>query len=177
MIPTCPTQAPKRLSRAGSVPHPPCPEGGSLQPEMRLETRRQPGEVRGGTWLLFSNIWGPDLNTQAMVSNMGQKNTCKSPSIRDGKEVPLAAVEDKPPARGWVSPQRHQVPAQGTKPEDTAGATGSPARMLGSRLHTLECQAGPEGSEGAQVTIRSVQAPHGVENEEPGGLLDHLVPP
>ena len=48
--------------------------------------------------------------------------------------------------------------------------------MLGSRLDALECQAGPEGSGGAQVTIRSVQAPHGVETEEPGGLLDHLVP-
>lgn len=105
MIPTCSTQAPKRPSRAGNIPHPPCPEGGSLRPEMRPETRRWPGEARGGTWLLFSNIWGPDLNTQAMVSNMGQKNACKSPSNRDGKEAPLAAVEDKPPARGWTSPQ------------------------------------------------------------------------
>ena len=70
----------------------------------------------------------------------------------------------------------HQVPTRETKPEDTAGATGSPARMLGSRLDALECQAGPEGSGGAQVTIRSVQAPHGVETEEPGGLLDQLVP-
>ena len=73
---------------------------------MQPENRRRPGEARGGTWLPFNNIWGPDLNTQAKVGKMGQKNACKPPSNRDGKEAALAAVEDKPPTGGWASPQR-----------------------------------------------------------------------
>ena len=73
-----------------------------------------------------------------------------------------------PPGAGRAH-SAHQVPARETEPEDTAGA-GCPARMLGSRLDTLKCQAGPEGSRGAEVTIRSVQDPRGAQTEEAGGF-------